>query len=297
MTRRRRTPDPSEPNGGHGFGGFLRSLLSGVPWSEREEAEEKLELPRPASGRLRIHNANGKTSVIGEERDDIEVRATKVGRAESEAAAQKLVQEIRILHELGPDEALSLETDVPSKWNRRGHANLELRVPRGTSVEVVASNGRVSLEGLHGKVVARSSNGSVELKDVVGDMSVATSNAKVCCCQTCGHLVARSSNGKIELEGHRGSIDASTSNGLIHCTLEQLGSQGVALATSNGRIVLDLPETVDAEVDIRVDNGVIRNDRELCKAIRERSGELRGRLGKGGATIRLRTSNGSVSLR
>jgi hypothetical protein len=31
--------------------------------------------------------------------------------------------------------------------------------------------------------------------------------------------------------------------------------------------------------------------------MRERSGELRGRLGKGGATIRLRTSNGSVSLR
>ena len=116
-------------------------------------------------------------------------------------------------------------------------------------------------------------------------------------CHTCGHLVARSSNGKIEMEGHRGSIDASTSNGLIHCTLEQLGAQGVQLATSNGRIVLDLPEAVDAEVDIRVDNGVIRNDRELCKAMRERSGELRGRLGKGGATIRLRTSNGSVSLR
>ena len=76
-----------------------------------------------------------------------------------------------------------------------------------------------------------------------------------------------------------------------------IGGQGVQLATSNGRIVLDLPETVDAEVDIRVDNGVIRNDRELCKAMRERSGELRGRLGKGGATIRLRTSNGSVSLR
>ena len=43
MTRRRRTPDPSEQSGGHGFGGFLRSLLAGVPWSEREETEEKRE--------------------------------------------------------------------------------------------------------------------------------------------------------------------------------------------------------------------------------------------------------------
>ena len=52
-----------------------------------------------------------------------------------------------------------------------------------------------------------------------------------------------------------------------------------------------------SEVDIRVDNGVIRNDRPLCKATRERSGQLRGRLGGGGAPIKLRTSNGSISLR
>ena len=49
---------------------------------------------------------------------------------------------------------------------------------------------------------ARASNGAVELSDVVGDVNVATSNAKVCCCDTRGKLVARSSNGKIELEDH-----------------------------------------------------------------------------------------------
>jgi hypothetical protein len=84
---------------------------------------------------------------------------------------------------------------------------------------------------------------------------------------------------------------------MIHASLDQMGEDGVQLATSNGRIVLELPEKVDAEVDVRVDNGVIRNDRGLCKATRERSGQLRGRLGRGGAVIKLRTSNGSVSLR
>ena len=61
--------------------------------------------------------------------------------------------------------------------------------------------------------------------------------------------------------------------------------------------MLELPEDVDAEIDIRVDNGVIRNDRPLCTAMRERSGQLRGRLGRGGALIKLRTSNGSICLR
>jgi len=91
--------------------------------------------------------------------------------------------------------------------------------------------------------------------------------------------------------------DAKEARARRRADLEELGREGVALATSNGRIVLHLPESVDADVDIRVDNGVIRNDRELCKATGERTGRLRGRLGSGGTPIRLRTSNGSVSLR
>ena len=164
-------------------------------------------------------------------------------------------------------------------------------------VEVTSSNGRVCLEGIRGTVRARSSNGSVSVRDVIGDVEIVTANAKVCCSCTCGRLVARSSNGKIELGDHSGSVDASTSNGTIRASLREISQEGVRLATSNGRIILDLPEDANGDVDIRVDNGVIRNDRTLCKAIRERSGQLRGRLGNGGCPIKLRTSNGSICLR
>ena len=108
--------------------------------------------------------------------------------------------------------------------------------------------------------------------------------------------MARSSNGKIEIEDHRGSVDASTSNGLIRASVDALGENGVLLCTSNGRIVLDLPDEVDADLDLRVDNGVIRNDRELCQKGRETGGRVAGRLGVGGTSIKLRTSNGSISL-
>jgi hypothetical protein len=298
MTRRR----PRDHSGSFGFGRegafghFLRSLLSGVPWSESSERTDSLVLPAPSSGVLRVHNANGRTRVVGEDRLEIEVQAVKCARAESAEAARTLADSIQLIHALQPD-ALELEVEVPRRWNRRGYANLEVRVPRGLSIEIVASNGKVAIESLRGAVRTRSSNGSVDISDVVGDIEIATSNARVCCCGTRGRLVARSSNGKIEVEEHCGSIDASTSNGLIRASMDELGEEGVQLATSNGRIVLELPEKVDAEVDIRVDNGVIRNDRPLCKATRERSGQLRGRIGAGGASIKLRTSNGSVCLR
>ena len=121
--------------------------------------------------------------------------------------------------------------------------------------------------------------------------------AKFCCAGSRGRVFARSSNRKIEIEDHQGSVDAMTSNGLIQASLDELGKEGVVLCTSNGRIALELPSESNADVDLRVDNGVIRNQLQLHKASKESSGRILGRLGKGGAPIRLRTSNGSISLR
>ena len=276
--------------------GFLRSLLAGIPWSETAEGEEELHFDPPAGGLVRLHNANGRTTVVGEERGDIAMIVTKTARAESSDAADQLLQQIVVVdQEIG--DALELEIESPWKWNRRGSAHVELRLPQEVSIEVTAVNGRIEVAGIHGQVKARSSNGSACLSDIVGNIEVATSNAKVCCSCTCGRLVARSSNGKIEVEEHSGSIDASTSNGLIRASLDAVGKHGVSLATSNGRIVLELPDELDADIDIRVDNGLIRNDRKLCLAKRETNGRLSGQLGSGGALIKLRTSNGSISLR
>jgi DUF4097 and DUF4098 domain-containing protein YvlB len=296
MARSRVTSRENLCSEGKGWGGFLRSLLSGIPWSERSERVDIQTYKTPAGAAVRIHNANGKTLVLGEDRDDIQVTACKRARAESTEAAVRLLEEIRVVND-ETNGVLGLEVEVPRKWNRHGNANLEVRVPRTVRIEVVASNGKISVEGLRSALRARSSNGSVSVTHVVGDIEVNTSNAKIECCDTCGRLVLRSSNGKIELDEHRGSIDASTSNGLIQARVDELGREGVLLATSNGRIVLELPEKADADVDLHVDNGVIRNDREMARATRETNGRMRGTLGHGGIPIKLRTSNGSICLR
>jgi DUF4097 and DUF4098 domain-containing protein YvlB len=295
VTRRRHEDCAHEQTAG-GLGGFLRSLLSGLPWSDRAEGQETLTLAAPADGRLRIENSNGKTVVIGEERDDVSVLVTKSARAESEEAARRLLGAISLqVDDAG--ESLALEVNVPKRWNRHGSANLEIRVPPRLQVSLYSSNGAMAVSGMRASVTGRSSNGSICVSDVEGDVDVQTSNGKIGCSCTCGRLIARSSNRKIEIGEHTGSVDAMTSNGLIHATVESLGPEGLILATSNGRIVVELPEKVDADVDLRVDNGVIRNHRDLGGASGDRMGRVRGRLGRGGVPIRLRTSNGSISLR
>jgi hypothetical protein len=279
-----------------GLKALLRSFLPGIPWAERAETRVTQVVAAPKGHVFKVHNSNGVTRITGEDRDDIEVNAHKTARAESRETAEALLEEIRLaFHDMG--DKLGLEVEVPRRWNRRGTANLCIKVPRAMEVWVAAANGRVDVEGIRGLVRAKSTNGSAKVSDVIGDVEINTTNAKVSCSGTCGKLFARSSNGKIEIDQHRGSVDASTSNGLIRVSLDDLGEGGVQLATSNGRIVLDLPEHVDADVDIRVDNGVIRNDRALCKATRATNGQVKGQLGTGGALIKLRTSNGSISLR
>jgi DUF4097 and DUF4098 domain-containing protein YvlB len=296
MSHRDRGRDHTMGEAVGGLGDFLRSLLSGIPWSERAEAAETFTVQAPRSGTLRIDNSRGRTRVIGEDRTDLEIQVARTARAETQEAAERLAR-TRVLGVNETDTSLDLEIDMPRRWNRRGCVNLELRVPRQLRVEVAASNGKVELEGLRGSVRVRSSNGHVRVDSVTGDVEIHASNAKVRGANLHGKVTVRTSNGKIELSGCRGSLDASTSNGLIQAQLEELGEGGVSLATSNGRIVLELPEAVDADVDLRVDNGVIRNQRPLCRCTRSTSGRLTGLLGRGGRPIRVRTSNGSISLR
>lgn len=277
------------------FAGLLRGLLDGIPWSDRADAEETVRVEAFPGSLFRVQNANGRIQICGEDRADIQITAHKTVRAESMEAAQELLREIQLAITRGA-EGVALDVSVPRKCKTRGFANLCIQLPREMRVEVVAANGRIDVEGIRGSVRARSSNGSAKVIDVIGDVEVATSNARVCCAGTCGKLTARSSNGRIEVERHRGALNASTSNGLIRAELEGTDGGGIQLATSNGRIVLDLPDEIDADVDIRVDNGTIRNDRPLGHISRESRGRILGRLGNGGAPIKLRTSNGSISL-
>ncbi len=279
-----------------GLGGFLRSLFSGIPWSESAHADVEMVLATPSGRRMDVMNANGKIRVVGEDRGDIHVRARKHARAECSEAAGDLLDSIGLEQNV-VNGVLELEVVIPRHWKRHGTADLELLVPRDLEVHATTSNGKLCVRGLRCALHAQSSNGSVRVDDIVGDIDITTANAKVVCDCTVGKLVARSSNGKIEVGDHRGALDASTSNGLIHAHLHELDPAGVSLATSNGRIVLELPSEPDAEVDVRVDNGVIRSDFDLGNGNEGGAGRVRGRLGHGGAPIRLRTSNGTISLR
>jgi hypothetical protein len=277
-------------------GGLLRTLFARIPWNESQTAEEISTVPAPPNETLTVRNTNGRTRVLGEDRPDIQIRVTKTVRADCEDVAARLMDSIK-LHKTDSGDGLEVEVQLSRKSARHGLAHLELRVPRSTRVSVSSTNGKIHLEGLDRRIRARTSNGSVSIAHITGDIDVTTANAKVDCRLTEGHLRAQSSNGRIELNQHRGSVEAATSNGVIRASIETLAPKGLSLKTSNGRIALELPGRLDVDIDIQVENGHVRNDLELIEASCDEEGRMRGRIGQGGTPIRLRTSNGTVSLR
>jgi DUF4097 and DUF4098 domain-containing protein YvlB len=76
-------------------------------------------------------------------------------------------------------------------------------------------------------------------------------------------------------------------------------SEDWSLATEDGRVVVYLPRAFSAEIDATTGDGRVRADLDLDESSREGNGrrELRGRIGAGGHTLRIRTASGSISLR
>jgi hypothetical protein len=112
-----------------------------------------------------------------------------------------------------------------------------------------------------------------------------------------GDIEAYAVNGSIQISGY-GAAKAETVNGGINASLGA-GSLGKSLIfkTVNGGIDVSVPAGVNAEMDIQTVNGNIHTDFPLTIQGRINPKQLRGKIGNGGATIKLETVNGSINLR
>ena len=166
----------------------------------------------------------------------------------------------------GPD-GYRTSTNVP--WWRKmlGRRNdvtvqFDVRVPKGVKVDVSTVNGPITVEGVAAEVKANTVNGPIEATTTVGPMRATTVNGKI---------VAR---------------------------IDSLGGEGdITLTTVNGSVVAELPERLDAEIDLSTVNGRFSTDYPLSITGTVNPRHLRTTLGSGGRQIKLKTVNGSVTLR
>jgi len=126
--------------------------------------------------------------------------------------------------------------------------------------------------------------------------SIATVNGNVRVTDIDGSGQLRSVNGDVEVYDCAGGFSASSTNGSIHEELRALGTSSLALETMNGSVLLAIPTSAGANLDAQTMNGEIRTEKPVLMNGAFGPGSFRGKLGIGGAPLRIRTVNGAIQI-
>jgi DUF4097 and DUF4098 domain-containing protein YvlB len=115
-----------------------------------------------------------------------------------------------------------------------------------------------------------------------------------------GDTTASTVNGTAHIQNAAGNLKISSVNGQIEGSLSRLGpGQTVSLDAVNGRIELGVPEDANANFSVSTLNGGISSEFPSLEVTKEFpvSKNLKGSLGSGGASVKITTVNGSVSIK
>lgn len=201
--------------------------------------------------------SNGGIAVSGWDRNEIRLVA-RINTSSRDRDPRELARAIEIRT------GATIQPDGPRTWGRRSDwsVSFDLMVPRATELRLLASNGGISLDGLTGDVNALTTNGGISLAGGAGRVRGGTTNGGL----------------RVELIGRSWE------------------GAGVDLRTTNGGVVITIPDGYSAELETGTVNGGIElNVPVMVQGRIDRS--IRTRLGEGGSLIRATTTNGGVVVR
>ena len=203
---------------------------------------------------------NGGISIEGWDRNEIRVRAIVQASSREDGSARTLASQVQISAGGGRVYATGPENVRRQSWS----VSYRINVPRKNDLDLRASNGGITITGVTGNMRFDTTNGGVRLNEVGG------------------------------------RVNGETRNGGLNVTLSgsRWDGEGLDVETSNGGVNLLIPDGYNAELETRTVNGGLRIDFPITV-----QGELTGRngltttLGSGGPLVRVRTTNGGVTIR
>jgi DUF4097 and DUF4098 domain-containing protein YvlB len=218
---------------------------------------EVRDLTVPAGGKLSVDaGANGSIRVAGENRRDVQVRATVHAWASDDAEAQRIASAVNVRSD-GVLRAEGPEQRGRSGWN----VNYEVTTPRDIDLDLETHNGSIAVARVRGDLAFKAQNGSLDLDGVAGNVRGRTTN---------GGVQAELTGDTWEGTG----LDLETTNGAVRLRVPEDYSARLETGTVNGGIDIDFPVTVTGRIG-----------REFSTT-----------LGDGGPLVRAETTNGQVRI-
>ena len=247
---------------------------------------------------LDVSTSNGRVTVRGVEgQTSVEVIALLRSRGDSMIAAANRVAQI-VVEMLHNGNHVVLRYDASAHpWDVRRYSGVdfEVTVPTTVDAEVSTSNGRIEISDVVGILDLTTSNGAIEVTEAAGEVDASTSNGEIAVEAFEGVLNLGTSNGRVQMENITGVVDARTSNGRIAFSGMLIDGATHRMTTSNGRIDIALRSDASLIIEARTSNASISTDLPLI-------GDTEGKEWNAvlnppaTGTLTLETSNGGIEI-
>lgn len=229
---------------------------------------------------LDVHTFDGSVEVSTWDRPEVLVVIEK--HAIDKAAADRMVVTAeqsgdRITVAVREDRETGLHLNFGSR-----SARITITAPAKVQVEAGTGDGRIEVRDVEGDVTARTGDGVIRLDHVNGSVDVTSGDGSIEIDGTLRGLKARSGDGRVRV---RASGGAPTSDW--------------SMTTGDGSIVLEVPDGFSADLDATTGDGRVdvRDVPFSGDSDSRRRSVARGRIGNGGALIRMRSGDGSITVR
>jgi len=174
----------------------------GEPFSEDVDVAP---LKIPANARVLVHNGRGDISVRGSDDSEIRVTAKRTVHAWSESEADRVAKNIAVEIAKNGD-GFEVRPKGYDLGDSRISMDLEVSVPKNSSLTVKTDRGDVTVSGISADVNVTDLRGDVDVRGTTGDVSVEMHRGDAKIEDTHGDVKVSGKGGEIEVDGASGSL-------------------------------------------------------------------------------------------
>lgn len=267
-------------------------------------ASERHAFTVTGTPKVTLDTFDGSIEVHSWDRPDVEVVVEK--QAQDEAKLEEITVE-----KSQDGDQVTLRVRGPASSGSDGivigvhyspSARLRVAVPRATMLDLRSGDGSITVEEITGTASLRTDDGAIVASRLSGEVLARTDDGSIRFREMTGKVDVETGDGSVVVGGTLTHLRAKTGDGSVRVAVEP-GSrveEDWTVETRDGSVEVRLPETMDVVVDAVTSDGSIRSNYPGLTVERgdddeDRSRrELRGTLGGGGRTLRIRTGDGTI---
>jgi DUF4097 and DUF4098 domain-containing protein YvlB len=184
----------------------------------------------------------------------------------------------------------------------RKTAKVTVETPENLTLEARTSDGSLHLAGLNGELGLTTSDGNVAADHISGKLHIKSSDGHVNITNSTGAIEARTSDGSLTVDGVFNALTLHTSDGHLDVSLREGSklSEASSIQASDGPVTVKLPQDFAADLDIHTSDGHVDCSLPMTMDHYQSKGgdghNLHGRLNGGGAPLTIHTTDGSVKI-